>query len=136
MRRAMNRTVGDKTHESPRYGSFLTVERPSRKGFDRLGLILIRQALEGRLPLFTESPRRLILGNWVSGVGHSRKPNLCHYSFLETPYVGSSYAQRTRAMHGCTNKFPAYGILGNWASGIRDSQKLRRPESIEEGQDS
>src|SRR5215204_1407574 len=59
MRRAMNRTVGDKTHESARYGSFLTVERPSRKGFDRLGLILIRQALEGRLPLFTELPRRL-----------------------------------------------------------------------------
>src|SRR5215208_1360330 len=63
MRRAMNRTVGDKTHESARYGSFLTVEWPSRKGFDRLGLILIRQALEGRLPLFTKSPRRLILGN-------------------------------------------------------------------------
>src|SRR5829696_3759606 len=63
MRCAMNRTVGDKTHESARYGSFLTVERPSRKGFDRLGLILIRQALEGRLPLFTKSPRRLILGN-------------------------------------------------------------------------
>jgi hypothetical protein len=59
----MNRTVGDKTHESARYGSFLTVERPSRKGFDRLGLILIRQALEGRLPLFTQLPRRGVPGN-------------------------------------------------------------------------
>src|SRR5215217_6683462 len=71
MRRAMNRTVGDKTHESARYGSYLTVERPSRKGFDRLGLILIRQALEGRLPLFTESPRRLILGNRAPDIGTS-----------------------------------------------------------------
>src|SRR5215212_4667751 len=74
MRRAMNRTVGDKTPESARYGSFLTVEWPSRKGFDRLGWILIRQALEGKLPLFTESPRRLILGNWVCGNGDSRNP--------------------------------------------------------------
>ena len=28
---------------------------------------------ESRLPLFTRLPRRLILGNWVSGNGHSRK---------------------------------------------------------------
>src|SRR5215212_10791760 len=77
MRRAMNRTVGDKTHESARYGSFLTVEWPSRKGFDRLGLILIRQALEGRLPLFTQSPRRLILGNpALSCVAH--RPRSTH----------------------------------------------------------
>src|SRR5215216_247289 len=77
MRRAMNRTVGDKTHESARYGSFLTVEWPSRKGFDRLGLILIRQALEGRLPLFTQSPRMSLLGNpALSCVAH--RPRSTH----------------------------------------------------------
>jgi hypothetical protein len=31
----------------------------------------------------------VLLGNWVSGVGHSRKPTLCHYSFLETLYVAA-----------------------------------------------
>src|SRR5215212_2562582 len=84
MRRAMNRTVGDKTHESARYGSFLTVERPSRKGFDRLGLILIRQALEGRLPLFTQLPRRLIPGNWASGIRGSRKSTVVLCSAVRT----------------------------------------------------
>src|SRR5215212_6352305 len=84
MRRAMNRTVGDKTHESARYGSFLTVERRSRKGFDRLGLILIRQALEGRLPLCTQSPRRLILGKRASDNGHSRKLSCRFWGFSAT----------------------------------------------------
>jgi hypothetical protein len=32
---------------------------------------------------------RVLLGNWVSGVGHSRKPNLCYDSFLETLYVAA-----------------------------------------------
>src|SRR5215204_84789 len=41
-----------------------------------------------RTRLFSELPRRVLLGNWVSGVGDSRKPNLCHHSFLETLYVG------------------------------------------------
>src|SRR5215203_4101504 len=40
------------------------------------------------LPLFTELPRRGVLGNWVSGVQNSRKLNLCHYSFFETLYAG------------------------------------------------
>src|SRR5215210_7766011 len=84
MRRPMNRTVGDKTHESARYSSFLTVERPSRKGFDLLGWIFIRQALEGRLRLFTELPRRFILGNPVSGIPSSRKPSFRHSAFSET----------------------------------------------------
>jgi len=38
-------------------------------------------------PLFTELPRREILGNWVSVVQNSRKLNLCHYTFLETLYI-------------------------------------------------
>src|SRR5215218_8221985 len=40
------------------------------------------------MALFTELPRRVLLGNWASGVRNSRKLNLCHYSFLETLYVG------------------------------------------------
>src|SRR5215211_8187680 len=110
MRRAMNRTVGDKTHESARYGSFLTVERPYRKGFDRLGLILIRQALEGRLPLIHQLPRRLIPGNWASGIRGSRK---------STVVLCSLYADTL----GCRYT----GLKRGWASATGGSRKLGLP---------
>src|SRR5215204_1487122 len=55
----------------------------------------------------TELPTLPILGNWVSGVQNSRKLNLCHYSFLETLYVGvilcaadSGYARMHQQLSG------------------------------------
>src|SRR5215218_9821788 len=38
--------------------------------------------------LFTELPRRLILGNWVSGTFHSRKLGFPHCVFSALPAVG------------------------------------------------
>jgi hypothetical protein len=44
--------------------------------------------MRAELRLFSELPGRGLLGNWGFGVGHCRKPNPSHYSFLETLYVG------------------------------------------------
>src|SRR5215210_6380640 len=62
-----------------------------------------------------DSFRAGVLGNRASGVRNSRKPNLCHHSFLEALYIGIilcgadwGYAR----MHECTNNFPVYRVLG------------------------
>src|SRR5215217_7618242 len=52
---------------------------------------LAYRKLGDRLPLFTELPRRLILGNWVSGNGDSRKPVFTRWS---QPYAEFRHQSR------------------------------------------
>jgi hypothetical protein len=41
----------------------------------------------GGLPLFTELPRRLVPGEWASGIGDSRKPTCRFWPFSETRWA-------------------------------------------------
>jgi hypothetical protein len=80
-----------------------------------------RLELRGGMPLFTELPTRGFLGNWASGVRNSRKPNLCHYSFLETLYVGVIL---------CAADW-GYARIHKQLSGVRSSRKPDSPGPIE-----
>jgi hypothetical protein len=73
------------------------------------------------LPLFTELPRRGVLGNWASGVRNSRKPNFCHYSFSQTPYIGVVLYVADRS---CMHEIPLIGVLGNSIAASPNSRKL------------
>src|SRR5829696_3056892 len=75
--------------------------------------------LGGGLPLFTELPRTVILGNRASGVRNSRKPNLCHYSFLEALYIG---------VIPCAADC-GYARMHEQLSGVRGSRKPAQPRS-------
>jgi hypothetical protein len=76
----------------------------------------------GRLPLlFTEMPRREILGKWASGVWDSRKLNFYHYSSSETLYVGVVQYVVDR---GCMYELPVNGVRGNRTS---DNSHSRKP---------
>ena len=52
---------------------------------------------------------------WTSGVRNSRKPNLCHFSFLETLYVGAIL---------CAADWD-YARMHEQLSGVANSRKLR-----------
>jgi hypothetical protein len=78
------------------------------------------------VPLFTQMPRRGILGNWVSGVRNSRKPNLFHYSFLKSLYVGAilyvadwGYAR----IHERLSGVEAFSETGNLRLSLRDEKR-------------
>ena len=73
------------------------------------------------LPLFTGLPRRGVLGNRASGVRNSRKPNLYHYSFLQTLYIGVIL---------CAADW-GYARMHEQLSGVRGSRKPDSPGPIE-----
>ena len=82
----------------------------------------------------TELPTLPILGNWVSGVQNSRKLNLCHYSFLETLYVGVilraadwGYARIHQQLSGVgSSRKPVCSRSGTYAVGPGQSEFVQR----------
>src|SRR5215204_7261351 len=95
------------TAEFPRISLSKLSEKGSKRSFDRRFGQYTNAKTARKVPFrcpirlccrgvrdFSDSFRRGILGNWVSGVQDSRKLNLCHYSFFEALYrvLGNTYA--------------------------------------------